>query len=705
MKRVHAVAIVLAVGVVAILIGFAQPSATDEPTLTLPKPFTSPTLIALLDRQPIENAVRQLKRVGAVFSYDGDKVVAVTLASAQVDEQHLSLLGFLTDLKKLDCNACPYVDDATLLAIVKLQRLEELNLGGTRVTDEGLRLLPRLPKLERLYLWRTTITNDGMRSVVAVPALKHLNLWDTAIGDEGLKHLEDSKSLRRLCIGQSIQPGDEQRSARQAAAIKLSQAAIEQFRQKRPECRVFYWSRNGKAVQSDVQAMARQVAKKRSNPVKLLPVKLPPNLAQRTSGEDWASFLGPTSDGRSSEKGLVIPRAGTLPLVWQTDLGEGYGAVAVSRGRLFVMARKDDKLQLLCLNAETGHELWAHETPTAYEDQLGYGNGPRASPVVDGDRVYAYGADGHLYCVAVETGKTIWHVDTSKRFGVVQYFFGVGSSPVVFEDLLITVVGGSPADQQEKGRYNLEKLTGNGTGIVAFNKYDGRVQYAITDTLASYATPRIVSMGGRRWCLAGVRQGLLGFEPRSGVVDFLFPWRAKFRAGVNAATPIVHQDHVFITEAYGPGSALLRFKPGQCDVVWRDQLKARQKALPSHWATPILHEGMLYGCAGRHTSDAEFRCVEYKTGQVVWRRRLDGLSSVIYVDGHIIVVGEYGRLEIVSATPLGFVSKHATDYSQEQLNGRPLLSYPVWSAPVLSHGLLYLRGKDRLICLEVIPQQ
>jgi hypothetical protein len=169
------------------------------------------------------------------------------------------------------------------------------------------------------------------------------------------------------------------------------------------------------------------------------------NLWTRQEGSDWGPFLGPTGDGKSPEKGILTqwPKEG-LKTVWEKALGTSYGAPAISQGRLFQFDRFGRMARVYCLQAETGDELWRYEYPTAYEDYYGYNNGPRCSPVVDGDRVYAYGAEGVLVCLNAITGKLLWKVETAKDFGVVQNFFGNGSNVVVEGKLLLAMVGGSP---------------------------------------------------------------------------------------------------------------------------------------------------------------------------------------------------------------------------------------------------------------------
>lgn len=419
-------------------------------------------------------------------------------------------------------------------------------------------------------------------------------------------------------------------------------------------------------------------------------------------GVDWPCFLGPTGDSKSPETGIATDwgECGP-PIVWQRKLGTGYGIGSVAGGRFFQFDRQWDQARLVCLNSQTGKLRWEFRYPTDYVDLLGYNDGPRCSPVVDDDLVYIFGAGGKLHCLRAEDGHLVWKVDTADRFGVVQNFFGVGSTPVVEGDLLIVMVGGSPAESQSLGRFSLDRAVGNGSGIVAFHKRTGKVEYTVTDELASYATPRLATIDGRRWCFVFARGGLVGFEPRSGQVDFFFPWRSRIRDSVNAATPVVVGSEVLISETYGPGSALLRVEPGGHEVVWSDP-PGRYKAMQTHWNTPIYHEGHLYGSSGRYTNNAELRCIEWSTGKVAWSEPGLTLASLLYVDGFFVCLGEDGVLRLVEATSEAYVEV-ARAVVRERPDGMPLLKPPAWSAPILSHGLLYVRGDDRLVCLRLIP--
>jgi outer membrane protein assembly factor BamB len=430
------------------------------------------------------------------------------------------------------------------------------------------------------------------------------------------------------------------------------------------------------------------------------PAALQPAPGGRAGGSDWPTILGPRRDGTSTEKGIIAPwpKEG-LKKLWECDLGIGYAPPVVAGGRLFHFDCFEDKAsltaRLTCRDATTGKQLWKFEYPMEYEDRYGYEPGPRACPVVDGDRVYLHGVEGMLHCLRVEDGKKLWEFDTKDKYHFHQNFFGVASVPVVDGDLLIVPVGGS-----EKGPRppDFRDVKPNGTGIVAFDKKTGKVKYEALDELASYSNPVVATIDGKKTALYFARGGLVGFDPQTGKQSFRYPWRARDLESVNAATPVVVGDKVLITECYGPGSAFLDLKGGKPKEIWTDAEKDRfDRSLACHWSTPVHADGFVYGSSARETSDAEMRCVELKTGDIKWRQKRTTRCTFLLVDGHIVSMGEYGVLSLVKVNPEKYeeVSKYEV----------PELEYPCWAPPVLSNGILYVRGKRKLLALELIPEK
>jgi len=413
-------------------------------------------------------------------------------------------------------------------------------------------------------------------------------------------------------------------------------------------------------------------------------------------GSDWPRLLGPTLDSTSSETGILKdwPKDG-LKKLWDCKLGQGYSPPAVADGKLYHFDRFENNARLTCRNAETGEIIWKYEYPTEYEDQYGYDPGPRAGPVVDGERVFLHGAEGQVTCVNTADGKEIWKVDTRKEYHFFQYFFGVGSAPVVHGDLLIVAVGGSPKGAKP---FDLRDAKGNGSGIVAFDKKTGKEKYRFSDELASYSSPVIAKLHDKPTGLYFARGGLLGFDPDTGKERFHYKWRARSLESVNAANPVVVGDTILISECYERGAAMLRVKKDfTIEEIWTDKDHDRdEKVLTAHWSTPIADGKHFYGCSGRHTPEGDIRCIEQATGKVLWSEPRTRRCTFTKIDGHALALAEDGTLILFKLNPEKF----------ERIaiwKDIPDLEYPCWAPPVVARGLLYLRGDGKLVCYELIP--
>jgi len=436
---------------------------------------------------------------------------------------------------------------------------------------------------------------------------------------------------------------------------------------------------------------------------------------------DWPEFMGPTRDHVSLETGLTdaIPEKG-LPIAWQREVGTGYSAPSI-RGEVLVLHHRlgGEEIVEAC-DAGSGEELWTFKYPSRFTDPFGYNNGPRCTPLLTADRCYTFGAEGVLLCLDLATGKQVWRRDTQKDFDVPEAFFGVGSSPILEDGLLIVMLGGQPnsgvvAFDAATGKtvwQNVGEKTWTGvpmTGwpgerLVRWNMADPAFQKQ-----ASYCTPVAATIHGRRHILCVTRQGLVSVDPKTGEANFSFWFRARQDSSVNAMTPVVQGDLVFISSAYfRSGSVLLRVsKDGKSvEEVWRGL------QLEIHWTRPVLHAGHLFAFTGRNEPDGRFRCVELTTGKVKWDRdegwanaghakledgekgpNVFGRGSAILADGKLIALGEAGLLGLFRANP-----EKLEELGRWQV---PKLSYPCWAAPVLANKRLYLRSEERLVCLDV----
>jgi outer membrane protein assembly factor BamB len=425
---------------------------------------------------------------------------------------------------------------------------------------------------------------------------------------------------------------------------------------------------------------------------------------------DWAQFLGPHANGISDETGLLDKWPETGPrVIWDKSIGTGYGAPSVIDQKLVYHQRIGDEEIVECLNADTGVSQWHYNYPSHFVDPYGYNNGPRSTPLLTSNACYTFGAEGKLTCLELQTGKVVWQRDTGSDFNVPEAFFGVGSTPILEGGLLIVMVGGQPNScvvafdpatgktvWQGGGESNWEGVPKKG--------WPGEppVHWNPVEKQASYSTPYATTIHRKRQILCLTRQGLISLDPKTGAVNFCYWFSSRVNESVNAMRPVVVDDMIFISAAYYKiGSVLLRVNPDDKSVseVWRGT------SMELHWTTPIYLDGYLYACSGRNEPDARMRCVEFKTGKLMWdvdERWLPhstltpgvyGRGSSILADGKLITLGEGGILGLFKPNP-----EKQEEICRFQL---PQLHHPSWAAPVLSRKKLYLRSEDHLVCVDL----
>ena len=400
-------------------------------------------------------------------------------------------------------------------------------------------------------------------------------------------------------------------------------------------------------------------------------VESPPEVSPESSGEDWPHFQGPRRDGTSREVGLLKswPSQGP-PLLWSYSLGSSFSAPVISRGRLVLFHRLGMQEILECVDAGTGAKIWKQVYPSRYVDRYGYNGGPRSSPAIEGSRVYTFGAEGKLTCLDFENGKILWQRWINQDYRVPQNFFGVGTTPVIDGELILLNAGGS-----------------EDAGVLAVNKNTGKTVWHTSNDGASYSTPVVRTLHGKRLGIFFTREGLLAVEVQSGKEHYRYPFRSKQHQSVNAASPVVVENYVFLSATYNTGAVLLKLEPQSVRKIWKDR-----RVMQNHWATSIYHEGYLYGMDGRHEGGANLRCIELMTGEIRWTAdRGLGRAAFIMADGHLITLGERGHLALVEVNPDRYHEKARIQ----------ILGYPCWTPPVLSHGLLYVRNENKLLCFDL----
>jgi outer membrane protein assembly factor BamB len=388
------------------------------------------------------------------------------------------------------------------------------------------------------------------------------------------------------------------------------------------------------------------------------------------TGADWPQILGPSRDGLSPETGLVSSWPAKGPrLVWQHEVGDGYSGPAVSGAALILFHRVGGDEVDERLDAATGKSVWRFAYATAYNDQFGKGDGPRATPLIAGGRVWTLGAAGVLTCVSLDNGNKLWQRDLLTDYRPAPGFFGVGTSPLLEDGKLLVNVGAV------------------GAGVVAFDLATGKELWKSTGQGASYASPVAATIDGVRQAIFFTRDGVLSLDPATGATRFSKRWRSRLNASVNAATPLVSGDLLLVTASYGTGALLLRCRRDGAEEVWHSD-----RVLSSQYVTPVLRNGFVYGCDGRaDAGTVTLRCLELETGRERWSKESFGCASITIADGKLILLTESGDLALAECTPDGY----------HEWARASLLNGPVRALPALSAGKLYARDNRRLACWDL----
>ncbi len=389
-------------------------------------------------------------------------------------------------------------------------------------------------------------------------------------------------------------------------------------------------------------------------------------LTAQTVGDEWPQLLGPernlTYRGPWSEKS-------TFAKLWSKAVGEGFSGPVVSQGRLLIFHRQNDREILDSLDPATGKQQWSAAYPTGYRDDFGFSEGPRATPTVDGDLVFTYGAEGTLQCVNLKTGARVWRLDARQEFGVRKEFFGTGCSPFIDGPRLLMNIGGAA-----------------GAGIVALDKLTGKTLWKALSHESGYSSPIVATIAGARHALFFTREGLVDADPATGRIRFEQRWRARMAASVNAAVPVVVGDEVFVSASYGTGASLWKIQGDKASQVW-----SGDESISNHYSTSVHKDGYLYGFHGRQEHGQELRCIEWKTGKVQWSVPDLRAGTVALAGAHLFVLKEDGELLIAPADPKGF---------------RPIkklkVADPVLRAyPALAGGRLYVRTDKSLAAWRI----
>lgn len=387
---------------------------------------------------------------------------------------------------------------------------------------------------------------------------------------------------------------------------------------------------------------------------------------------EWPQILGPQRNGIAVDEKITaaFPAAGPKVL-WQRKVGEGFAGVAVADGIAVLFHRVGNEEVVEAMNARSGDVLWKRSHPTTFHTAFSSDNGPRCTPLIHQGRVYVFGAQGVLRSLRLKDGTVLWTRKTHKEFGAPEGYFGAGSTPLVEDGKLLVNVGSR-----------------KGAGIVAFDLQTGRTVWKATNEYASYSSPVAATIHGIRHVFFITRLKFVSLNPVNGRVRFSFPFGRRGPT-VNAATPLVLGDRVFLSAHYGVGAVYAKIGPDKADVLWRSD-----DIMSNHYMTCLQHEGHLIGIHGQERlNEPELRCFDPRTKKIRWVKRGFGYGAMIKADGKLIALTTAGTLILLKA-----------DVAQyRELSRAQIFTTTTRALPALAGGRLYVRDTRTLKCLDLRP--
>jgi outer membrane protein assembly factor BamB len=381
---------------------------------------------------------------------------------------------------------------------------------------------------------------------------------------------------------------------------------------------------------------------------------------------DWFQWRGPNRDGHSAETGLLKEwPANGPPQVWRTTgAGTGFSSFSASNGRLFTLGARGNGEYVIAFDAATGKRLWEIANGQRFRNEMG--DGPRSTPTIEGDRVYAFGGTGELACLEAATGKKLWSVNVVQQFGGNTPYWGYSESPLIVGDRIILNAGGRRAS------------------IVAISKVDGKTLWQNHNDEAGYSSPMLLRTGSLQQVVFFTGQRALAVDPRDG--RLLWTYTRASNNTANIATPIVRGNRVFFSSDYGTGAALVDVKAAGNIASAEEVYFTRD--MRNHHASSVVVGDHIYGF-----SSSILTALRFDTGQVAWRDRSVGKGSLIYADERLYLYSEQGTVGLADASPAGYRERGRFSL---QTTGPP-----TWSHPIITNGKLIIRDQDNVYAYDI----
>ena len=376
----------------------------------------------------------------------------------------------------------------------------------------------------------------------------------------------------------------------------------------------------------------------------------------------WTDFRGPKRDGSYDQTRITI--SGNEKPLWKQPVGGGYASFVMAQGRAFTIEQRRRQEVVTAYQVATGRELWAHGWDADFREAMG--DGPRACPTWHDGRLYALGAAGELHCLDAQNGKRIWSRNILRDNAAENLQWGMSAAPLVVDEKVIVLPGG-PA----------------GKSVAAYNRLTGEPAWHALDDKASYASPMLVTLAGKRQLLIVTAKRMAGLTVEDGSLLWEYPWTTEY--DINASQPLViGNNRVFISAGYGHGSAVVEITTAergfQVREVWANN------RMKNKFSSSVLYKDHIYGL-----DEAILACISAETGELKWKGGRYGYGQVLLAGNQLIVSTETGEVAVVEATP----EAHREIAKLAAIEGK------TWNVPALADGYLLVRNAAEMACFRL----
>jgi outer membrane protein assembly factor BamB len=395
------------------------------------------------------------------------------------------------------------------------------------------------------------------------------------------------------------------------------------------------------------------------------------------SAGDWPQILGPQRNGVAAADETLLQewKADGPEVLWESSVGAGFAGAAIAGQRTILFDRDASRERVRCFDAKTGRVLWTSGTETDYQGGVSEDKGPRCVPLISGNSVITLGVEGLLRCLKLEDGTEVWKRDTTADFRPLEGYFGVGTTPVVYKNLVIVNVGGREAS------------------IVAFDLATGKTVWKAFTDAASYSSPIVARFADRDLAVVVTRLHVVGLEPMTGKQVFSMAFGARGPT-VNGATPVVTKNQIFLSSSYNIGALLLTCDGTTATETWRDE-----EFLATQYATPVAsstNASAFFAVDGRQDAGrgtCSVKCLDLTSHKVLWEEPNFDYGTLVRVNKDVLFLTCTGTLIRFEDNLEAYHEKSRATVLESTDRGYRL--------PAISGGRLFVRDDASLKVLAV----